>query len=99
MWRNDPNGKSETHWLDVIYQDEGDEDYHWWQASIKWDGCIHLNHAGNVPFSKDYGLSNEKRSDLACDGYIHICDLDEYIENLIALRDMARKHFGEDWDK
>lgn len=100
MWKNDPNGKIEKHWLDVVSADiEDEEDYHWWHATVKWDGCIHLDHAGNFPFSKEDGLSNEKRATEACDDYIHICDLDDYIKRLIALRDFAEKHFGEDWNK
>lgn len=100
MWKNNPDGKTEKHWLDVISDDiEDGENYHWWHAAIKWDGCIHLNHAGNVPYSKEHGFVNQQRDLEACDDYIHICDLNDYIERLIALREFAKKHFGEEWNK
>lgn len=100
MWTKDPNGKAEDHWLDVISNDiEDDESYHYWHASVTANGCIHLHHADNEPYSAEAGFSNKQRACEQQDSYIHICDLDEYIKRLTALRDIAKKHFGEEWNK
>jgi hypothetical protein len=95
MWKNDPRGKAEEHWLDVISDDiDGSP---WYQASIKWDGCVDLNIAGNLPFSSENGFANQARKEGACDNYVHICDLNNLIGRLTSLRDTAKKHFGDDW--
>ena len=31
--------------------------------------------------------------------YMHVCDIDEMIERLTELREMARVHFGEHWPR
>ena len=67
----------------------------WYEAMVKWDGCIHFYQAGNVPFDATFGQSEGPRDESACDDYIHICDLDDFIARLAALRDAARAHFGE----
>lgn len=51
-------------------------------AAVKWDGCVNLWRTYDGPKERDY---------------IHICDLDEYIEQLIALRDAAKAHFKDNW--
>ncbi len=97
-WKDKPNGTKESHWIDLIYQDGHEEDdNHWMAASVKWDGCIHLSTAGNVPFCKEYGDANGKRDEAACDDYIHICNIDDYIKKLLQLKDAAVKHFGDKW--
>jgi hypothetical protein len=68
---------AEDHWLEVV-DEEG-----WYAAYMKWDGCMGYTRYFNEP------LSN-KADD--CDS-IHICDLDDEIERLIQLRDMAKAHF------
>jgi len=71
----------------------------WWEAFVRWDGCFNLHQAGNVPFSDEYGHSwgtcwnGKERDPVACDDYIHICDLDDYIKRLQTLRDEAVKYF------
>jgi len=76
--------------------DTWEEDGYWYYADIRWDGCIHFNHAGNIPFGNKY---KDRNNGEACDSYYHICDIDELIERLITLRNEARNHFGEDWGK
>lgn len=66
----------------------------WWKAVVKFDGCVHFNHAHNAAFKPDGSDNTENGGD---SDYSHICDLDDYIERLLALRDLALKHFGPDW--
>ncbi len=81
--------RSMPHWLELQAPDG------WWYAALKSDGCIHLYHAGNDPFGGEYG--GPGRTDHDCDDYLHICDLNELIERLQALREKAREHFGDGW--
>lgn len=100
-WKNNPTGKIEDHWIDLIWQDGSEEnDERWMEASVKWDGCIHFRTAGNIPFSKDYGDSNstEREKNGASDDYIHICDIDILINQLLELKKKAIAHFGEEWN-
>lgn len=97
-WKTDPEGTCKDHWIDLMYDPETNEEgelYCWTYAQVKWDGCIHLYKAGNVPFEKTYGTPKNKRDEAACDDYIHICDLNEYIESLISLKKKAMEHFKE----
>ena len=49
----------------------------WWVAHVRWDGCTQLWQAGNVPYHTIYGEAGEDRDEAACDGSIHLCDLDD----------------------
>ncbi len=82
--------RTHHHWLE-LHDPEG-----WWEATVKWDGCVDLHKAGNVPFDDAHGhsYSDMKYRDEECDDYIHICDLDDAIARLQALREMALAHFG-----
>lgn len=82
-WKID---KEEGHWMEVS-DPEG-----WWQASVKWDGCIHLNRYYNNPKGED-DVSNKSDED----DYIHICDLDDYIDRLVELREIARKRWPDNY--
>ena len=64
----------------------------WRSAAVKWDGCIHYYRYFNNP------LDDENRDDEDTD-YIHICDIDDEIERLTQLRDIAKEHFGNDWNR
>ena len=74
--------KTKPYWLELA-DPEG-----WWTAVVKWDGCIHLNHYYNTPFSD----TDRKKED--GEDYTHICDLDDYIERLQELKAHALEHFG-----
>jgi len=79
--------KVEAHEYRAEFQDpEG-----WYRASVKLDGCIDMQRAYNVPFPRN----DDEDEDMA--DTMHICDIDEHIERLIALRDAAREHFGDEW--
>lgn len=89
-WIRDPKDRNENHWVSLKYVtpiDKGLE--HWWSASVKWDGCIHFSRAYNEPFKEHGHNGSEDNSD-----YIHICDIDEYIEILTKLRDAAKIYFA-----
>lgn len=57
----------------------------WCKASVKWDGCIHFDKFYNAPYP-----DGERE-------YMHICDLDDLIKRLQALKLEAQKHFGDKW--
>ena len=59
----------------------------WYTADVRFDGCVHLRHCFNEPNSFESSASD----------YIHICDLDEIIERLTALKKLALNHFGSNW--
>lgn len=91
-WVQDPNGKTESHWLALATEPAGDG-LHWWTVSVKWDGCFDLHRAHNVPF----GTPDRDKDRMAFSSDLHGCDLDDLIEKLTKLRDAAKKHFGEGW--
>lgn len=76
---------TQDHWLE-LQDSEG-----WYQAVVKWDGCVHFNRLHNVPLP-----ITEKHPQIV--DYIHYCDIDEEIERLEKLRDMAKEFFGADWN-
>jgi hypothetical protein len=51
-------------------------------AMIKWDGCVHL-------FEKEWNAGERTGEET----YNHICNLDDYIERLIALQTIAKTYF------
>ena len=79
------------------FRDIDDELGCWYEASVRWDGCIHFSQAGNVPFDDEHGRADGKRDAQACDDYIHICDIDTLIARLQALKAAALQHFEGDW--
>lgn len=55
-----------------------------WSAVIREDGCIDLR--------RHYDAGDPDGDD-----YIHICDLDELLPRMHALKTIAQSHFGKDW--
>ena len=68
----------------TIVNDCKDERY-----SIRWDGCVHIEHWSNG--DKYTNIDSPNRD------YLHICDLHEFIEELQELEKKAKEHFGEEW--
>jgi hypothetical protein len=101
-WSKYPFGNATDAYIDLAYDVNEEGDY-WMHASPKWDGCIHLYQASNVPFSEEFGtpISNKQRDEVSCDDYIHICDLDDYIKKLLKLRKFCKNYFKnqEAWNK
>lgn len=60
----------------------------WYEGYVNWDGCVHINSYFNEP------LPEGKPKQLV--DRIHICDLEEYIEMLQGLKELAKQHF-ETW--
>jgi hypothetical protein len=89
-WIDDKHGEQLESWLDVVLDDGslGEDGEAWWKATVKWDGCIHLNRYHNLPYPQP------KDDRHALSDYLHICELDEFIEAMIALRDRAKEYFG-----
>lgn len=77
----DPEGTNEAR-LSVVSQDG------WFSAAVRFDGCIDYRQYANTPYRKD------EARDEPCDDYVHVCDLDVFIERLQAIKAEAVKHFG-----
>ncbi len=57
----------------------------WYQARIRWDGCVEFTRVFNI------GYPSEDAD------HLHICDIDDMIDRLQQLKAMAQDHFGKDW--
>ncbi len=94
-------GSVEPSMMADLWKIVGTEDYFleledpegWWKAGIKWDGCVNLWQYNNLSLDED----RERKSQQCLDHYIHICDIDDAIKRLEAIKAAAVKHFGEDW--
>jgi hypothetical protein len=78
-WQVSPEPDPVSEWLSIEDPDG------WWEARVRRDGCFELYRGFNEPHSTD-GENWEQ---------IHICDLDDLITRLQALKAMAQSHFGE----
>lgn len=82
---------TEDHWLELRDPDG------WWHADVRFDGCIHLYRAYNSPLKEDETTDQRPTDDPHYElDYLHICDLDETIERLKALKAkilIERPHF------
>lgn len=81
--------QKEDHWLDLV-DPEG-----WYDAGVKWDGCVHFNRYFNLPLH--LRVTKEDQDELS--DYIHICSIDDMINRLTELKQIAQDHFGGDWDE
>lgn len=84
LWVDEPGGTKLDHWID-LRDPEG-----WYTASVRWDGCIQLYRYWNYPHEPGVDRDGD------CD-YSHICDIDDEISRLQALKAKAIEHFGEGW--
>lgn len=69
-----------------------DEEYGTDEVTLKWDGCINYF----------IGLNGVKPSDDTTGDnsyYIQICDIDEMIEKLEALKEYGKEHFKNEYWK
>lgn len=55
----------------------------WYEAVAKCDGCVHYTKYSNEPLSEE-----ESNQD-----YLHICDIQNEIDRLYSLLQVARKHY------
>lgn len=91
MWEIRQDKPHDEYWIEFRDPDG------WYEAIVKWDGCIHLYRAANVPFDDVSGHSEGPRGKEACDSYVHICDVDDMILRLQSLKKAAQTHFGSEW--
>lgn len=83
QWILEPSGTAEDHWVDFV--DPGG----WYSASVKWDGCVHFYRYFNQPHPQP------KDDPTAYAQHLHICDIDEEIARLQALKAKAIEYFAE----
>lgn len=62
------------------------------EVTLKWDGCIDLR-IGLNGFKPSEDKSGENSQ------YIHICDIDEFIEKLKAIKECGKNHFNNEYWK
>ena len=75
---------TEDHWLEVV-DPEG-----YYEAVVKWDGCVHL-------YMHDSPIGEDDEGEDGGTEYLHICELDELIDRLQALKEIALQHFKGNW--
>ena len=51
---------------------------------IKWDGCVNIRNSAN-------GFTVDQSNEDDCAGYIHVCDLPEFISQLQQVLDAAKQ--------
>ncbi len=67
-----------------------DEDTGYDEVTLKWDGCVDFRTGLNgLKPSEDKTGENSQ--------YIHICDIDEMIEKLNAIKKYGNKHFDNQY--
>src|SRR3990167_10257161 len=91
--------KSKDHWLEVkgddgsrVFENSRDrtgKPIYPSSAVCKWDGCVDYRSYAN---GKGYGHECNDKCDCYED-YIHICDIDSFIEELQELKKVAVKYF------
>lgn len=86
LWREVPE-ESHTAWL-TLHDPEG-----WYTAGVKFDGCVHLHRYFNLPRH----LRTKQDDERDAPDYYHICDIDEEIARLQAIKALALEYFGEHW--
>lgn len=86
MWEKVPSKEAQLEGVVVEFVDPNG----WRRARVKWDGCIDLHTYANTPLT-----IRGKGEEDSCDCYIHICDIDDFMLELEALRTAAQKHFDE----
>lgn len=66
-------------------------DYKNIRITARWDGCCHIETWYNGD-QYDKPLTHPDNRD-----YLHVCDLREFIEQLLELEAKAKEHFGSEW--
>jgi hypothetical protein len=81
--------KTTDNWLELKGKILGADT--WRSAQVRSDGCIHFNSYANLPLE----LSPDRKDPACCDDYLHICDIDELIEDLKEIKRLALAHYKE----
>jgi uridine kinase len=90
-WEIEKVTESNSNKEDTIVVELVNKDYRDESVSIKWDGCVHLHKYWNG-YTVDDPHSEEKANN---SDYIHICDIDEMIEKLQELKEVAKVKFSK----
>lgn len=87
FWIKNPDRNKEFDESSIQLKDENG----FYDVFIKWDGCVDF-----TEYDAADGNGNPIKDDKYT--YIHICDLDRFIDRLLALRKFGHKHFNnEQW--
>lgn len=87
----EPHGQSDNPEIADIFLELRDPEG-WWKATVRDSGCVHLHRYHNVPCTV---RDDEEHPQLI--DYLHICDVDDLIERLTELKELAQSKFGKDW--
>ncbi|MBX4189673.1 hypothetical protein KW791_00025 [Candidatus Parcubacteria bacterium] len=89
-WKETNPEENERGYVELMFQHpECVDDQHWYKATVRHDGCIHFYRAYNEPFTNKLGIRHTNQD------YIHVCDIDEYIDILQKLKKTAVKYFAK----
>jgi hypothetical protein len=80
-----------------LHDDYGIEDFYGDAiACVKSSGCIHFLYAHSGHFNQgedDFQSAHNGENGT----YIHICEIDKWINMLTSLKSKAKEHFGSEW--
>jgi hypothetical protein len=57
------------------------------KAWIKWDGCVEYENTFNSAYDSPYHKDEDEQG-------IHICDIDAFVADLLALKEAAMRYFN-----
>jgi len=78
--------KTTEAWLELELRDGANgNEVPSYKIEVRSDGCIHLRRYYNGGYDEP--------------DYLHICDIDEVIELLQAVKEKAEEHFGKEWKR
>jgi hypothetical protein len=93
--------KAEDYWLEmvgnkngcVIYENGSKIGRPMWTIHVvaKWDGCVDYRQYSNG-YEYDHKCGDDCQ---CCEDYIHICDVDNFIDVLKSIKEQAVKNYGE----
>ena len=70
-----------------------ESDCGYWMVNIKYDGCVDIERAHNVRF----GDETPENDHMCLRDYLHICDWDDFVEEMGSIKGLAEAHFGKGW--
>jgi len=94
-WIENPRGRVTGDYGNLLWINAR-EPNGWYVARVKYDGCVDFYRYHNQPCPPECTGGEEQPHPTMID-YIHLCDIDQEIERLQALKKLAMEKFGEDW--
>jgi hypothetical protein len=89
LWQKEPPKDGDDQDYGVTFRDPDG----WWRARTDWQGCTHLYSYANVPYQD--GQDEDEGDHPQLVNYLHICDIDDLVARLHALKAAAQAHFIE----